>query len=178
MKFANCCKAKTPYEIIYSGRRTLALEIAKDARIIVRAPFGYSKRRIEQFVSAHENWISVHLERQQRRQKREMQTDADESALRRKAAEILPQRVAYFANLTGLYPTQVKVTGARTRFGSCSAKNSICFSFRLMAYPPEAVDYVVLHELAHIRYKNHGKEFYKLIETYMPDYKGRLALLK
>ena len=47
-----------------------------------------------------------------------------------------------------------------------------------MQYPPEAIDYVVVHELAHIIYKNHGKDFYKLIEKYLPDYKKREKLLK
>jgi predicted metal-dependent hydrolase len=78
----------------------------------------------------------------------------------------------------GLEPTGVGITGAEKRFGSCSAKNRLSFSWRLMRYPEAAVDYVVVHELAHIRHKNHGKEFYALIESYMPDYKERRKLLK
>ena len=78
----------------------------------------------------------------------------------------------------GLVPQGVKITSAKTRFGSCSAKNSLCFSYLLLCYPMEAVDYVVVHELAHIRFKNHKKEFYALIEACMPDYKQRRMLLK
>ena len=77
-----------------------------------------------------------------------------------------------------LFPTAVKINFAKTRFGSCSSKNSINFSAFLMLFPLEAVDYVVVHELAHIKYKNHQKEFYALVEKYMPDYKKRMALLK
>ena len=77
----------------------------------------------------------------------------------------------------GLRPAGITITGARTRFGSCSSKRRISFSFRLMQYPPEAIDYVVVHELAHLRHMNHSAQFYALIE-YMPDYKARRALLK
>ena len=78
----------------------------------------------------------------------------------------------------GVCPTGMRITGARTRFGSCSGKNSICFSWRLMAYPQEAVDYVVVHELAHILHKNHGPAFYQCIESVLPDWRQRRALLK
>ena len=76
--------------------------------------------------------------------------------------------MAYYSEWMGLYPTQVRITGARTRFGSCSSQGHICFSWRLMQYPPEAIDYVVVHELAHLRYMNHGAEFYALIARYLP----------
>ena len=78
----------------------------------------------------------------------------------------------------GLRPAGITITGARTRFGSCSSKRRISFSFRLMQYPCEAIDYVVVHELAHLRHMNHSAQFYALIEQYMPDYKARRALLK
>ena len=78
----------------------------------------------------------------------------------------------------GLKPQRISITKAKTRFGSCSSKKTISFSCFLLLYPPEAVDYVVVHELAHLKYMNHQKEFYRLIEQLMPDYKKRRALLK
>ena len=74
--------------------------------------------------------------------------------------------------------TGIKITSAKTRYGSCSAKNSLCFSLYLMQKPLYAVDYVIVHELAHTVHHNHGKDFYKLIEKYMPDYKDRISFLK
>lgn len=101
--------------------------------------------------------------------------DAEREAYIRQAKACLPQRVAYYSERMGLSPTQVRITGARTRFGSCSSQGHICFSWRLMQYPPEAIDYVVVHELAHM---NHGAEFYVLIARYLPDWKARRALLR
>ena len=69
-------------------------------------------------------------------------------------------------------------TAARTRFGSCSGKNRLSFSLYLMAYPETAIEYVVVHELAHIRHHDHSPSFYALIERYMPDWRERMKLLK
>ena len=99
-------------------------------------------------------------------------------ALREEALRVLPERVRHFAARMGVSPASVRVTAARTRFGSCSSQGHICFSWRLMQYPPEAIDYVVVHELAHLRYMNHGAEFYALIARYLPDWKARRALLQ
>ena len=94
------------------------------------------------------------------------------------AKDIIPEKVKYYANLTGLSPSGVKITGAKKRFGSCSGKNSLCFSYLLMRYPEEFIDYVVLHEIAHIKHHNHKREFYGLIKEYMPDYLERQKLIK
>ena len=102
----------------------------------------------------------------------------EQEALRRQAKTLLPQRVAYWAGVMGVRPTGIKITSARTRFGSCSGKNSLCFSLYLMAYPSEAIEYVVVHELAHIRHKNHSPAFYAEVERYLPDWRQRQTLLK
>ena len=84
----------------------------------------------------------------------------------------------YYGRLMGLMPTGLTITDARKRFGSCSGKNRISFAWRLMRCPEKAIDYVVVHELAHIRHKNHGAAFYQLIASVLPDYKERIKLLK
>ena len=78
----------------------------------------------------------------------------------------------------GVTPTGIKITTARKRYGSCSGKNSLCFSCFLMNYPEEAIDLVVVHELCHIKVRNHGPDFYALLERYLPDHKERKKLLK
>ena len=169
------------YQLIRSDRKTLGLEITPDLRVVVRAPKRCPQREITRFVESHVGWIESHLERQrQRQQKRAARevTPEQEQALRRAAAEIIPQRVACYAPLVGVTPAGVKITSARTRFGSCSGKNSLCFSWRLMQYPPEAVDYVVVHELCHIRHHDHSRDFWNSVAAVMPDYRQRQALLK
>ena len=167
-------------EILYlrSDRKTLALEITKDCKILVRMPRRYSMEKAEKFVRDHSDWIQKHMARQVVRKEKYDLTDAQIKALRNKAREIIPKRVEYYARLTGLVPAGIGITSAKTRFGSCSEKNRVNFSLYLMQYSAGAVDYVVLHELAHIRHKNHGKDFYALIGRYMPDYKKYVKELK
>lgn len=98
--------------------------------------------------------------------------------MRRQAREYIPGRVEYFSSRMGFAPTRVSVTSARTRWGSCSGKNTLNFSLYLMSFPPRVIDAVVVHELAHIREKNHSASFYRLVEDTMPDYRLRAAVLR
>ena len=135
--------------------------------------------QIERFAAAHADWIARAQARQRARLAAHPEPDeARRAELIRCAKEELPPKVAYYAQLMGVQPTGLKITSARTRFGSCSGKNSLCFSWRLMGYPEAAVDYVVVHELAHITHKNHGPRFWALVERYIPDYRARRALLR
>ena len=167
------------YELIRSSRRTMALEITRDCRVLVRAPMRISKQRIDAFVSAHADWIEAHMAVQQRRRENHPETTEEERAdCIRRAREELPGKVAKYSEIMGLYPTGITITGAERRFGSCSGKNRICFSWRLMRYPEEAIDYVVVHELAHIHHKDHSKNFYACVEEVLPDWRERRKLLK
>ena len=94
------------------------------------------------------------------------------------AKEKIPPRVAYFADVMGVKPKSVRITSAKKRFGSCSPKNALCFSLYLMQYPDDAIDYVVVHELAHVLHHDHSARFWSTVARYMPDYKRRRAPLK
>lgn len=157
----------------------MALTVDDELNIIVRAPFLMPDKVISSFIKQNEKWIEKQTEK--KRQYIESHpplTKEQEAELKKAALEILPQKVKHYAEIMGVSPTGIKITSAKKRFGSCSSKNSLCFSFMLMQYPEEAVDYVVVHELAHIRHHNHSRDFYLFIEKYMPDYKEREKLLK
>ena len=167
------------YELIRSNRRTLALEITADCRVLVRAPMRISQKRIDEFVSSHTGWLEEHMARQRRRQANHPEpTGAEREACIRRATMELPGKVAHYGDIMGLHPTGITITGAKKRFGSCSGKNRICFSWRLMLYPEAAIDYVVVHELAHIRHKDHSPAFYDCIARILPDWQERRALLR
>ena len=167
------------YKIVRSGRKTLSLEITKDAELLVRAPSRLPVPRIEEFINKNEKWIEEHLARAK---KRIFEHPEPNEVQRREyinaAKEYIPNRIAYYAPLLGVMPAGITITSAKTRFGSCSAKNRLSFSWRVMQYPAELVDYVVVHELAHIKHHDHGRDFYALIESVMPDHKERRKKLK
>lgn len=167
---------KREYRLIRSDRRTLALELRPNGELWVRAPRRMPVAAIDAAVAAREEWIARHLAA--------LPPEAPEpdeatlAAWRAQAAAVIPARVAHYAAVMGLTPSAVKINAARTRWGSCSAKGSLNFSCRLMGCPPPAVDYVVVHELAHLRYLNHSRAFYALVERVLPDYRERAALLR
>ncbi|PKN52634.1 MAG: M48 family peptidase [Deltaproteobacteria bacterium HGW-Deltaproteobacteria-13] len=90
---------------------------------------------------------------------------------KKKAKEYLNVRVEHLSRETNLQHGGIRITSARQRWGSCSEDNSLAFSFRLMMAPPEVIDYVIIHELMHIRQKNHSSKFWNLVVEHTPDYK-------
>lgn len=167
------------YGIVRSRRRTVALEVTREGRVLVRAPLRMPQGEIECFVASHAAWLEKAQAKVAARQAAHPPlTEQETAALRQRAKELLPDRVAHYAAIMGVTPTSVKITSARTRFGSCSGKNGICFSLYLMQYPEEAIDYVVVHELAHIRHHDHSPAFYAEVARVLPDYKARMKLLK
>ena len=163
------------YELIRSDRKTLSLQVTRDGRVVVRAPRFLAESAIRRFVREKSGWIARQLERQ--RPPHPEPTAAELAALKARAKEQIVPLVELWSRRTGLVPTGVKITAARTRYGSCSGKNSLCFSCFLADSPPQAVEAVVVHELCHIKEKNHGPRFYALLEGYLPDYRARRALL-
>ena len=166
------------YELIRSDRRTLAVEITRDGRVLVRAPRRLSQAAIDGFLSRHEAWIARHLEKRRSAPLPPEPTAEEIAALKDRARAALPEKVALWARRMGVTPTGLKITSARKRYGSCSGKNSLCFSCFLMNCPESAIDLVVVHELCHIKVKNHGPAFYALLERYLPDYRERKKLLR
>lgn len=163
----------------YSKRKTLSLEITRNAEVLVRAPMKTSKKRIEEFIKSHEEWLIFHLERRIKINEAHPEpTESELAELKTRAKEIIPEKVKYFSSIMGVNPTRVSINSAKTRFGSCSSKTTLNFSCRLMSYDERAIDYVVVHELAHIVYHNHSKSFWALVEKYLPDYRDRKKLLK
>ena len=169
----------TNYRIVRSSRRTMAIELTRKGEVLVRAPRLVPSFVIDRFVAEHEDWIGRARQRQARRAAAHPEpTEEQRKAMIRRAKEIIPPKVDHYAALLGVLPAGITITSARTRFGSCSAKNTLSFSWRLMDYPEEAIDYVVVHELAHIRYHDHSRAFYDLIASVMPDHAKRRALLR
>ncbi len=101
-----------------------------------------------------------------------------EQLYRAQAKEYLPGRTLRLAEKYQLYPTRIQINGARGRWGSCSGKNSLNFSWRLMLADVSAVDYVICHELAHIKHHNHSQSFWQLVREMRPDYQASQNHLK
>ncbi len=85
--------------------------------------------------------------------------------------KIIPSLVEKYSNLMQLYPTKISYRKNRRTWGSCNFKNELNFNILLAKYPIFIIEYIVIHELAHIKHKNHSKDFYFLVEKFSPNYK-------
>ena len=97
---------------------------------------------------------------------------------RRLAKRDLTKKVIYYSKIMGVVPTAVKISNAQTQWGSCSSKNSLNFSWRLIMADDDVIDYVVIHELAHIKELNHSDRFWAIVREMLPDYRERKERLK
>ena len=95
-----------------------------------------------------------------------------------RAKEIITGKVKIYSEKMALKPSNVRITGARTRWGSCSGKANVNLSWYLVMASEEDIDYVVIHELSHLKEMNHSEKFWTLVGKYVPDYKERRSSLR
>lgn len=170
---------KTHIEVIRSKRKTLAIEIRPDMRVVVRAPEKIPQNEIMKFVEEKQNWIKKHLvqmyfkaEEIKKQKKEPALTNADIEKLCQKALSVIPDKVKYYAEIIGVTYGRITIRNQKTRWGSCSSKGNLNFNCLLMLMPDKVLDYVVVHELCHLKQMNHSKKFWMEVERYMPDYKN------
>lgn len=168
------------YELYRSKRKTLAIEIKPDGRILVRVPEACSRKMVREFVDRHLSWIDDKLKEQARRaaQKPKELTEQERQNAIRLARSVFSEKVAYYAGRMMVDYGRVTLREQKTRWGSCSAKGNLNFNWRLILAPEPALDYVVVHELAHRKHMNHSKAFYQVVAEVLPEYKKWQKWLK
>ena len=160
--------------MIRSRRKTVALQIAEDGHLIVRAPMRCPNTEIIAFIEKSEKWIQTNTAKVQQRN-RELErlepfSEQDIRDMADKAIGIIPERVKFYAEKLGVTYGRITVRNQRTKWGSCTSKGNLNFNCLLMSAPPEVLDSVVVHELCHRLHMNHSKEFYSAIYRVFPEY--------
>ncbi len=161
------------YTLRRSDRKTVALELLPDGTLLVRCPRHMKRQAVDAFVDSKRSWVEKHA------QPPLQPFSAEElEVLRQKAAAVIPQRTEYFAKAMGVTYHRITVRCQKTRWGSCSSKGNLNFNLLLAALPEELLDYVVVHELCHLRYLDHSDRFWAQVEGVLPDWKARRRQLK
>lgn len=168
-------------KVIKNNRKSISIQIKADGSITVRAPRFVTMREIEGFVLSKEDWIEKTLKKLSLNEAKEKPEPVSPEELNRLfalAREIIPIKVKYYATIIGVSYNRITIRNQKTRWGSCSSDHNLNFNCQLMRLPEDVVDYVVVHELCHIKQMNHSKAFWGEVEKILPDYRERRKYLK
>lgn len=168
-------------KIVRSNRRSAGLEV-KGEQVTARVPFRFPQEDVIQMIESHAKWITEKLELARERKKNgttihispEDLTEENIAQMKEK----FRQKVETYAKLMGVTYGRITIRNQKTRWGSCSSDGNLNFNFKLFFLPEHLMDYVVVHELAHRIHMNHSKDFWKVVETYCPEYKKCTQELK
>lgn len=157
-------KQQIQYEITYSKIKNIYIQI-KDGKVIIKAPKRISKKELDKIIQQKSNWIQSSLEKEKKKaEKKPLYTQEQfEQIVEKNANELI--------KTTELIPNKIRIRDIKYAWGSCSCNKNITINQKLISYSENAIKYVILHELCHIRYMNHSKEFWNLVQRYMPEYK-------
>ena len=169
--------AKIPYTLIRSDRKTLAIQI-KEGEVIVRAPRQAIKADIEKIVEEHRDWIEKALQKQSALPQYPPFSPEEVRAMADAALVDIPKRVAHFAPIVGVRYGRITIRNQRTKWGSCSSKGNLNFNRVLMLSPEWVRDYIVVHELCHLKEMNHSPAFWAEVARVCPNYKQAEVWLK
>lgn len=176
----------TEYTVIRSKRKTAVVEIRDDLQVIVRVPYYLSNALIQELIQKQEPLIDRklaqmkgQLEKQRTEFGEEPPITAEEiRQLMDQALQEIPPRVEYYAGLMGLQYGRITIRNQVSRWGSCSEKGNLNFNCLLMLCPADVRDYVIVHELCHLREMNHSPRFWAEVEAVVPDYRLRRRWLR
>ena len=172
------------YKVIKSNRKSMSIEITKECKVLVRAPYYLSKEHIDIFVKNKNKWIKDKiseieaLKKAQNMQNIEKLSNEQLANVIEKAREIIPKKVEKYAKKIGVTYGNIRIKKQKTCWGSCSKKGNLNFNCLLMLMPNKVIDYIVVHELCHRKEMNHSKGFWREVENILPDYKTHKQWLK
>lgn len=169
-------------EVRRSKRKSAAIKITADMQIVVFVPLYVSDNEIERLVISKSKWIDEHMLKVQsaidERSKLEKITFEQVKELADQAVEYIPKRVKYYAEKENFVYNKITIKNLVSRWGSCSTKGNLNFNCLLMLTPGYVIDYIVVHELCHLREMNHSEKFWAEVEKIMPDYQRAELWLK
>ena len=155
------------YFVRYRRARRYLLRVEHDGRVRVTIPRGGSRREADAFARRHLDWVL----RQRAALSQGRYSPDDRQQLRAKARAELPVRLQELADQHGLRVTRVSIRNQRTRWGSCGRDGHVCLNWRLAAMPDWVRDYVIIHELMHLKRMDHSAAYWKLVSAVYPRYR-------
>ena len=162
------------YFVRHRRARRYLLRVEYDGRVRVTIPRGGSRREADAFAQRHVEWVL----RQRAVLSRSRFSADDRRRLRAQAHAELPKRLRELADTHGLSVTRVSIRNQRTRWGSCGRDGHVCLNWRLVAMPQWVRDYVIIHELMHLKRLDHSAAYWRLVAAACPRYRDARQWLR
>ena len=153
--------------------RHIRLSVSADANVVLTLPWFASSALAEKFLREKADWVFSHLEKFKSKKQSSLPpaTRADYLRYKELAREIAAKKLARFNAEYGFQWNKISIRDTKTRWGSCSSKGNLNFSYRIIYLPEHLCDYIVIHELCHLGQFNHSARFWALVSREFPDYK-------
>lgn len=152
-------------------RRTIALRLNREGVLEILAPKILSESAQLELLVRHRNWIERSLVRHSAKQI--INPGEPLQVMRSRAQILVRQKVEHYNNFYNHSFGAIRIMTSKTRWGSCSSRKNLCFNYQVAALPEHLLDYIVVHELCHLREMNHSSRFWDLVALQVPDHKQR-----
>ncbi len=147
----------------------------KGNKVTVKAPIRMKEKEIQQFVDKKAKWIYEKLEEERKNPQIEETIETEDVQW---LEEIVKNSIEKYSKLLKEKPNKIRIKDVKYAWGSCSSHRNITINKKLAKKNEKIIEYVVLHEMCHLKYMNHSEDFWSLIEQYMPEYKKYREILK
>jgi predicted metal-dependent hydrolase len=179
LPFGSATEPFERYYVRHRRARRYVLRLDPDGRVRVTIPRGGSRREADAFAERQAEWIRRRLDAHRAEQAARPVLSGDEKRrLRTLAKDILPPRLRALAAQHELTISRVTIRDQRSRWGSCGRDGHICLNWRLVQMPEHVRDYVMVHELMHLRRMDHSPKYWRLVAAALPDYEEARAWLR
>lgn len=161
--------------------RRIRLAVRCDGTVTLTAPFGlFQERLAEEFLRKKADWVFGKLAQIEQRKKSgsPVLTKHDFAAHKEKARAFMKRRVEHFHSFYKFPYNRITIRDQKTRWGSCSKNGNLSFSYKLIFLPQQLADYIIVHEMCHLKELNHSVRFWDLVSRVFPDYKELRKALK
>lgn len=160
--------------------RSIRLSIERDGTLSVSIPATYPIFLLKIFLIRRYEWITKNLERLKNNPSilAIKHSRSEQSEYKKQTKILVNERLKYFNQFYNFSYQRVAIRNQKSRWGSCSSKGNLNFNYRLCLLPASLADYIIVHELCHLKEMNHSKAFWSLVAKELPDYKNRQKVLK
>lgn len=158
--------------------RKIKVAVHNTGEVVVTVPFFISRKKGEDFLKTKIAWICQRVPENNQASKLRRQSQKDYLVQKEKARSLITSKVEQFNQFYKLPVKKIFIRNQKTRWGSCSSQGNLNFNYKLINLPEKLSDYIVVHELCHLKELNHSQKFWQLVSQTIPDYKERRRILR